>query len=39
MKIYKVLNKDLNKDDKIIIVGQYGLKDKTRVKIINGDQV
>jgi len=35
----EVLNKDLNKDDKIIIVGQYGLKDKTRVKIINGDQV
>lgn len=31
----EVLNKNIKTGDKIIVVGQYGLKDKSRVKVIN----
>jgi membrane fusion protein (multidrug efflux system) len=31
----EVLNKNIKSGDKIIVVGQYGLKDKSRVKVIN----
>ncbi len=34
----EVLNKELKADDKIIVTGQYGLKDKDEVKIINNNK-
>jgi membrane fusion protein (multidrug efflux system) len=33
----EILNKEIKTGDKIIVVGQYGLKDKSKVKIIKGN--
>lgn len=33
----EILNKEIKTGDRIIVVGQYGLKDKSKVKIIKGN--